>query len=44
MVFPAEDIVIAVLTNLSAAPVQKFGEELETIFVDDVVVISDQTP
>jgi serine beta-lactamase-like protein LACTB, mitochondrial len=43
MVFPAEGIVITVLTNLSAAPVQKFGEELETIFVDDVT-INDQQP
>lgn len=44
MVFPEEHIVITVLTNLTGAAVQKFGEELETVFVDDDSAISGQMP
>jgi len=34
IVYPQEELVISILTNLSGAQVQQFGDELEAIFLD----------
>jgi CubicO group peptidase (beta-lactamase class C family) len=34
LIFPKEEIVISILTNLSQAPINEIGEEMETIFID----------
>ena len=34
MIYPEENIVISILSNLSQAPIRSLGEELELIFID----------
>jgi CubicO group peptidase (beta-lactamase class C family) len=34
IIYPQEELVISILTNLSGAQVQQFGDELEAIFLD----------